>query len=412
MRPLLYKNLRLPLALAEYIVPVVQTLVSDPSLGSLVQTLHISAWKTCPIRQGLTGEGHEYEDMREGLLQADLESVLKKAEQIWPADEGDKWMHDLKSINLDAWVGLLLAILPNLSRLEIQFPWGSKYVPRVVAGAGKGEFSTPVLQSLSEVYASINVWDKNLGLPISDALPFLSLPFLRGFHGHCLADCEATPSQIISNCPNLVAFRCYQDCSAYGDPQYPLTAYHAILSVKETLETLWVDMDHSLSEYRGDSIVLPSLIEFASLKALHLPVYCMVNLYSNQRTALFDLSDTIPCSVEKVHLTGVTREALHLLMPRLTSYIESGTERRIRLAELAIEMQYNPRDTIRIVNFPESQSQAVSSDNRVLADRARRLKAACADANIALLIDAQRGETLLFDDPDPSRCEESSDDEL
>ncbi|KAL5335581.1 hypothetical protein BJX70DRAFT_374890 [Aspergillus crustosus] len=103
-------------------------------------------------------------------------------------EDGEWWAKDIKKGKTDAWIALLLALTPNLTRLEIQFPLHStRWVRRVVDWAIEGRFKTPVLANAEDVFISAH-WSQfsNEGEGkdevVTDwALPFLALPSLKRF---------------------------------------------------------------------------------------------------------------------------------------------------------------------------------------------------------------------------------------
>ncbi|KAK2798409.1 hypothetical protein FQN50_008849 [Emmonsiellopsis sp. PD_5] len=188
------------------IAPLVHTITSKPFLAPYIRSLHVRAWSPKDQKSigylnqlerldyeiskfaddsgniGLDYVNHEGREYNFALLDERIKSLaLSDRERRF-------WMKDLRDFNEDAWIALLLTLLSNLTRLDIQFPTFGKYVPWVVGRASN--LSEPVLSSLSSVY--FDWWDVQGGLDPSLAVPFFGLPNMRRFHCHMLIESSSS----------------------------------------------------------------------------------------------------------------------------------------------------------------------------------------------------------------------------
>ncbi|KAL2793239.1 hypothetical protein BJX66DRAFT_231189 [Aspergillus keveii] len=257
------------------------------------------------------------------------------------------WERDLKKENPDAWIALLLTLLPNLRRLEIQFPDRSTYVPQVILRAAAGQFRIAVLQRLEEVVVSAAF--EPYGLVTSLVLPFFGLSALRSVFTDALFDGESgvaigsspikhlsigacrggleSLSELIRNCPNLESYQHgYFPFNGWAPPSINPLIYPAVLQAKETLKRLWLDIE-LLPEM--EEPIWPSFIEFKALQFLHAPHGLLGKFY---RSGIFaqapvpDLASTLPVSLKELHITKIHGAgAINVVAEALMNYILSKT---------------------------------------------------------------------------------------
>jgi hypothetical protein len=194
--PLLYEKVFLhdPLP-CRYVAAVVRNIIRDPGLAVGVQWLQIAAWEPVYKKKGADGKdkdsiGQAPVEGFTGLFgdTADVTPILEKVKLASPTDAEEKlWTAALSGHDSDAWVGLLLTLVPNLRFLEIQLPVVTKYVPWVIHHAANGGFGpVSVLRALSTL--RVHGWDTETGLDFPIIAPAVKLPSLRRFSACHLAD--------------------------------------------------------------------------------------------------------------------------------------------------------------------------------------------------------------------------------
>ncbi|KAL2810733.1 hypothetical protein BJX63DRAFT_303885 [Aspergillus granulosus] len=98
-----------------------------------------------------------------------------------------EWEKDLKQEeNMDAWIAILLSLVPNLEELAMTFFWPSLYVRRLLAKNTKPGTNSTFLPRLKKIRA--RWWDTENGLRSSYIFPFFRLPSLRTFNGVMIDD--------------------------------------------------------------------------------------------------------------------------------------------------------------------------------------------------------------------------------
>ncbi|KAJ0416903.1 hypothetical protein BJY00DRAFT_217959 [Aspergillus carlsbadensis] len=340
VQPLIYETLspRNPQRL-------VDTLVRNPVLCTYARSLRLAAWDT-PYPWA-NDDGRDL-DLDLILRRYDISPVLAKArEASLPGKQAVAWERDLKKENPDAWIALLLTLLPNLCRLEIQFPDRSTYVPQVILRAAAGQFSIPVLQRLEQVFVSAGF--EPYGLVTSLVLPFFGLPALRSVFTDALFDGEigvaigSSPikhisvgtfsggleslSELIRNCPGLESYRHgyfpFNFWTRHG-PNYLI--YPALFQARRTLKRLWLDIE---PHPEGKRPVWPSFTGFTALRFLHAPYGLLEHLHrsvTQARTPVPHLAGILPPSLKTLQITQIHGAGgINVLAQSLMEYIQSET---------------------------------------------------------------------------------------
>ncbi|KAL3495087.1 hypothetical protein BJX62DRAFT_233735 [Aspergillus germanicus] len=340
VQPLIYESLnpRRPQRL-------VDALVRKPELGTTPRFLRLTAWDT-PYPWA-RDDGRNL-DLDLILRRYDISPVLAKAREASLSEkEAMTWERDLKKENPDAWIALLLTLLPNLRRLEIQFPDRSTYVPQVILRAAAGQFSMPVLQRLEEAYVSAAF--EPYGLVTSLLLPFFGLPALRSVFTDALFDGESgvaigsspikhlsigacrggleSLGELIRNCPNLESYRHgYFPFNVWTPPSINPLIYPAVLQARKTLKALWLDIE-LVPEM--EELVWPSFTEFINLQFLHAPHGLLGQFYRSgihAQAPVPDLASTLPVSLKELHITKIHGAgAINVVAEALMNYIQSKT---------------------------------------------------------------------------------------
>jgi hypothetical protein len=340
VQPLIYESLgpRRPQRL-------VDTLVRKPTLSTYPRSLRLPAWDT-PYPWA-RDDGRNL-DLDLILRRYDISLVLAKAHEASLSEkEAMTWERDLKKENPDAWIALLLILLSNLRRLEIQFPERSTYVPQVILRAAAGQFRMPVLQRLEEVIVSAAF--EPYGLVTSLVLPFTGLPALRSVFTDALFDGESgvaigsspikhlsigacrgglkSLGELIRICPNLESYRHgYFPFNVWTPPSINPLIYPAVLQAKGTLKRLWLDIE---LEPEMEEPIWPSFIEFKALQFLHAPHGLLGQFYRtgiHAQALVPDLAGTLPVSLKELHITKIHGAgAINVVAEALMNYILSNT---------------------------------------------------------------------------------------
>ena len=181
-----------------------KTLVEKPSLAQCVRTLHVTNWKvfdpftfaSCEESVGVwKNPPPEYQEhCRRNPLGSDvfdcraydLTLLHERVNLVAQSeDEAGFWMTEIKRPNPDAWIGLLLTILPNLSRLEIQLPKRTQWARWVMRWAATENFGPlPFFRSLSEVF--VDTEGELGGITCKKVIPFFQLPSMSRFYANKL----------------------------------------------------------------------------------------------------------------------------------------------------------------------------------------------------------------------------------
>ncbi|KAL2849349.1 hypothetical protein BJX68DRAFT_237924 [Aspergillus pseudodeflectus] len=338
VQPLIYENLS-----PRSSHSLVDTLVRKPALCKYPRCLRLTAWDTPYPWARDNGRNMDLDMI---LRRYDISPVLAKAREASLSEkEAMRWERDLKKENPDAWIALLLTLLPNLRRLEIQFPDRSTYVPQVILRAAAGQFSMPVLQHLEEVLVSAAF--APYGLVTSLVLPFFGLPALRSVFTDALFDGESgvaigsspvkhlsigncggglrSLSNLIKNCPNLESYRHgFFPFNVWPPLGMDHPIYPALLQARHTLKTLWLDIE-LVPEL--EEPIFPSFAEFTILQFLHAPHGLLGQFYRSgihAQAPVPDLTRILPPSLKELHITKIHGAgAINVVAQSLINYIQS-----------------------------------------------------------------------------------------
>ncbi|KAE8313872.1 hypothetical protein BDV41DRAFT_587824 [Aspergillus transmontanensis] len=435
--PLLYQKLRTGGKDLVPIARVVRTLVEKPSLAARVRTLHIFDWTrylgfNCPEfdqaldaykqecdmkrEQGAAnqeeangGDGNEDEDANDeharnhdicddnsgdvdvggddddGDNASDDDSIYLKTFDYGPLreqamlvtrseDATNYWMEEITIGDADGWVALLLTLLPNIQRLEIEFPCGSFWVRWVLKWAIAGRLdSIPAFKSLSEVYVD---WDReDVQACTRNIIPFFLLPSMRRFYASKLfvelawfedywpneddlteaarfspvthieideSDGQWGMWKVVGICKNLQSFKYNHSGCAGFDPG---VFYKELFPLKETLETIWLDIKESTRENCTEDShhcddPFPSFKDFTSLRTLHLRMKNLpgLNIQSGDDHASMSFAEALPSSLETLQIADIgSLVNLQVLVQKLQDHVEYALDSTPALKEIAIE---------------------------------------------------------------------------
>jgi hypothetical protein len=335
-------------------------------------------------------------------MRYDISPVCTKAREASLSDKyATVWERELKKMNPDAWIALLLTLLPNLVCLEIQFPDRSTYVPQVFLRAAAGQFAMPVLQQLEQV--SVSVGFEPYGLMTSFVMPFFGLPRLRWLFTDSLNDGETGVAigispishlaigncrglrgldELVKSCPNLQSYRHgyfpYSTC----DPDLNHYIYPAILNARHTLKKLWLDINRP----REESPAWPSFSQFTTLRLLHVPYFVLgcFDFDPDSTDSPICLQTILPPTLETLHVTEVDTPAISKLFPCLIDYVHSP---RVNLTELTIATITLSFDLGTIdTREPEQGVRSGQTHSSPVIDLATRLNGTCREMHVKLAI--------------------------
>ena len=348
--PLLYQKLWVEGYLLRPLVQLSETLAKNPSLAACVEAVHVSAWET---EQGtheadfenalrlykeypaIDGEDEPYEwslDDSVRLDRIDYGPLYEQTQRVTRStDEADFWLDELQIGSGDAWIALLLTFLPNLRRLEAEFPFGSLWLHYVMRWAATRAVISPPAASFPPISEAYVDWSPHeICICAEHVMPFFLLPSMRRFYASDLDGSvtgggdelsTSTPMhgtssvthieingcngrwdlfKVIGSCKGLQSFKYnHRGCLDYK----PAELYSALLPMKETLDTIWLDIKGGGIRHDGDhqcDDALPSFRDFAVLKTLHLrlgnlPIF-------KERESDVSLAQALPPSIETLQI--------------------------------------------------------------------------------------------------------------
>ncbi|KAB8258560.1 hypothetical protein BDV32DRAFT_151190 [Aspergillus pseudonomiae] len=415
--PLLYQRLWTGGKDLAPIARVVRTLIKKPALAARVHTLHLFDWETYigynfaesdealnafkedramereqadTNEEANEGDADDQDGIEENrddddnasdngsiyLKRFDYGPLREQAKLVTRSeDETDYWMDEITIGNADAWVALLLTLLPNLQRLEIEFPYGSLWVRWVLKWAIAGRLdSIPAFKSLSEVYVD---WDsENVKACCRNIMPFFLLPSMRRLYASKLFDrlgmfeeawvdrddltqvAQFSPVthieidesdgqwgmwKVVGICKNLQSFKYnHSGCVEFD----PVTFHEELFPLRETLQTIWLGIQESshgncmeVSHHCNNP--LPSFKDFTSLKTLRLRAKNLpgLNLKSGRNHASMTFAEALPSSLETLQIADIgNRVNLRTLVRELQDHIEHALDSTPALREIAIEL--------------------------------------------------------------------------
>ncbi|KAL5366055.1 hypothetical protein BJX96DRAFT_182229 [Aspergillus floccosus] len=398
--PLLYRNLQSGGELLRPIAQLVSTLATKPALAACVQTLHLSPWETylgynsvveeaLPLwkeRHRINGEDEqdEYSEDSDDSDDSEDDSIYLKTLDFGPLhdhakrvtsneDEAAFWMREMKKGNADAWIGLLLTLLPGLRRLEAEFPHGSIWPHTVLGWAATGRLgSTPAFSALSEVYVD---WEsEETSVCAKHLMPFLLVPSLRKIHARGLqggswygfdaisrtkeirgtshvthieleeCDGDVELSQLIGACEVLRSFKySHRSCEGFD----PRSLHEILLPVQRTIETVWIDIHHACPEHEDQHLcddTLPSFRDFTALKTLHLRLrnLSVIAPSSEEGLSRTSFAHTFPYSIETLQVVDTADLGdLRMFAQKLQNHVDHDLDQTPALTRI----DFKPSDS-------------------------------------------------------------------
>jgi hypothetical protein len=294
--------------------PLTKLILANPRIGAAIRDLSLRWWDS------YTHRGYMYDTLPD--------SVEELVEQISESEEEKSdWRQDLLGRNEEAWLALLLTLVPNLTVFSGHYCADAVRVTQVVARAARKEppfDARPALQRLETLHITHD--DRKTVYPSWLFLPFFHLPSLRDVNLSAVKEIEigdrpddaavssasgTSPveslvlenacngrngmAEFITSCANLKQFKYQHDNMENWGQSYahfqPRKFYRALLTQKHSLEVLHLSDTGGVSGVRGGDLSddeddyhpeaynrwFGSLAEFSQLQDLRIRVQNLLN---------------------------------------------------------------------------------------------------------------------------------------
>jgi hypothetical protein len=302
---------------------LVETLIRRSELALQVDALRLEAWEW-DRSADVPSNPHQEDGKSTGSVDWEvLGPVFEVYTSDLDVDEKCTWENALGNRVEDAFVALMLPLLPNLRSLSLalnyQTPLFDRMLERATFSASGGDdtrnpfAADPAFSSLRDI--SLEWYDTEGGLPVARVLQFFKIPSLRTFRGfkiteghggddddgtapvpeHLPSPGQGTVTEVellhsngfngfrhlVAACSaHLRSFKYEHDTTNVdGQTFRPERLRRALLSNKETLQNLWLDWeDDDCAEYDagmaevGEEERFTSFAEFTELRHLRLRV--------------------------------------------------------------------------------------------------------------------------------------------
>lgn len=322
----------------------------------------------------------------------DLLDLLSESPVEWEA-----WRYQLSRNRIEAWIALLLALLPSLTAISARHNRPEGWISRIVAKTAwkQPPFDTSTLSAFQRLESLDLTWrDLSVVMNHREYLPFFHLPSLRTLrlgpvqepqtpykvadHPAFLPAPGTSPveslvldyfcngrygmADFIASCANLKCF-VYQHTNdmiwvsneeaqhfADLDPSFRPWCFHAaLLTQKHSLEVLHLNhLGHASiptqdgRDYRDITDVnshdrwFGSLADFSKLWDLRIRARNLLNLQPMERDDVVMLKDILPRSLKHLHLADCHENDCALLVPNLEDLLAHQAERFPNLQSLLI----------------------------------------------------------------------------
>ncbi|OJJ70009.1 hypothetical protein ASPBRDRAFT_130432 [Aspergillus brasiliensis CBS 101740] len=350
--------------------PLLLAIQENPAIGSSIKTFGFHWWCE-PDKQD-----------------HNITSVQPLVNRISQSEEETKeWEEALIEGSQDAWLGLLLLSMENITSLSMPYTWDLKFFHRVISRAAIREkpFDTmPILQRLGRVWMESD--DNKVWYPKNEFFPFFHLPALRSVRLDCVV--ESMDEQIdhpafkpakgtspvveldlsnrpngskgmadfITSCANLEKFRYQHSNQVIWGERYmnfrPRAFYSALCTQKHSLQVLHLNdggETQQFDEYddESDPIVPPidwfgSLAVFTKLWNLRIPVATLLNFHlSNERPRISSLKEILPSSLKWLGLTHFETSQTDQVLSNLLEVVACCKEKFPYLEEVEIQSYWS-----------------------------------------------------------------------
>ncbi|PYI03456.1 hypothetical protein BO78DRAFT_471923 [Aspergillus sclerotiicarbonarius CBS 121057] len=383
--------------------PLVLAIQDNPSLGSAIKDLRLHWWSPYTRKK----EDH------------DITPVLPLVAQIsQSAEETKEWEDALKEGNQDAWLGLLLLSLENLTGLDMHYTRRPTFLRRVISRAAMREKpldTKPVLQRLESLYVDASD-DNKAFFPNIEFLPFFHLPSMRTVsldsavesvhtemdHPAFKASRGTSPivslalrrhsngskgmAEFITSCANLEQFKYrHSNQVIWGEQSSgfrPRAFYSALCSQKHSLQVLHLegtDVDILTDPDEEDHNDPPdnwlgSFADFSKLWDLQVSVANLLIFHMSDRVPrVSSLKEILPRSLKRLYLGSFQNSQLDLVSSNLLELV-ACREEFPHLEQLVIQTKF-----MRLIEQPSGPPLTIRQALTPLIE-------ACEDAGIKMNI--------------------------
>ncbi|RAK89195.1 hypothetical protein BO79DRAFT_237392 [Aspergillus costaricaensis CBS 115574] len=349
--------------------PLLLAIQENPAIGSSIKYFRLHWWSSYTRKK----QNH------------DITSVLPWVNRISQSEEETKeWEEALVEGNQDAWLGLLLLTMENMTSLLMHYTWGVKFLNRVLSRAAMREkpFDTmPILQHLEDV--GIDSSDDNKAwYPNNKFLPFFHLPSVRSLSLDSVVESMVTQidhpafkpakgtspivelefgvnpngskgmADFITSCANLEKFKYQHSNQVIWGERYmnfrPRAFYSALCTQKHSLQVLHLNdrgetMQSGFDEDVEDGDPPPidwfgSMADFTKLWDLRIPVATLLNFHlSDDRPKLSSLKEILPPSLKCLRMTHFESSQTDQVMSNLLEVVACRREMFPYLEEVEIQ---------------------------------------------------------------------------
>ncbi|KAK2734491.1 hypothetical protein FQN55_002661 [Onygenales sp. PD_40] len=366
--PILYKTIeKIYFAYDQFLYLLVRTLLLKPSLRKYVRKLRLEDWCTHP---GL--HHHDRANVDPGMVEVLENSVAPFSH---PDDEKEMWLQDLKCGYGDAYVGLLLTLIPNLRVLGLTITPTCVYPQRVIDRALNGNKpfdSYPAFPHLrcvelrrdSDIYCMMAVDFADPLSYVSDELkPIFMFPSIRYFSGaniissdlnpFCrfesqmthlrLSECMLSSSieSLVKSCRRLKTFQFSHHANSYvgsREPQFRTSDLNSWLEgAKQSIETLCITSNVNIKtgDQTGIDDFVGPFVDFRALERLHLSAPYLTNLCNSLRSPLAE--KVLPASLRRLYIEDADKRAFPSIVLFVESLIQSWAHCVPQLADVTIQ---------------------------------------------------------------------------
>lgn len=346
------------------------SIIRHPEYAKAVNSLNLKCWK---YQWDYFGDGYGYTWVGlpdKSTFTYDVDTIgpmVSKAKMT--EQKREQWTEDIECGIEDAWLALIVPQLTQVRRLQITWPsnfflgdpegWLLRMLERAALEG------TPVFPHLEE--AQFGWYALGLTLSSNTLLPFFKFPSMRKLTASCVEDdtpppnpdapivptsgiteivlCHSNYTSLglrgwVAACKALKAFSFEYDGRPKKEDFFnPEPVVQSLLLHKATLESIHIRSPkepHTIFESEGEAAKIESFAEFTVLKHLNIGVDDLVEMTSPE-----DLRDTLPSSLETLHLDCLNEELFHMTVLQLEKLV--AWRCMPKLACLTVEACRRPR---------------------------------------------------------------------
>ncbi|QVM07990.1 hypothetical protein D8B26_002685 [Coccidioides posadasii str. Silveira] len=366
--PLFYKSIDLgPYISKRSIRTLLRTLLERPSLADHIRELQLFLWdsdgayvgpvtlSSRPAREEILSRPRLHR--RYALLEKKITFASRSQDEEW------EWLEDIRAGVVDAFLAVLLILVPNLENLKMtQFPPNSNHFFKTIFRAARRSEpfdEHPILTRLS--FVDIMPHFANCVGPCI-LLPYIGLPALKTLVTSKLGEdwlnrgqwadsslttlkvtqscCSASIATFLESCKSLKVFK-YSHHNEFGPQRFNIMGIWKSLQVtKDTLEDLWLDVE------RGRDIFEPSwptevpfsFAEFRALKVIGITTRQILDLQNPDSHALVDI---LPPNLEGLTLLDMPDEHLEYITSEVTRFVKASPTVAPSLTKIALCGNFN-----------------------------------------------------------------------